>query len=367
MDSPCSCAHWIRRSMNAVVRLSVPALLLGGMQAGCQSSPEPLPTSTPVLETSTLDARLPDSATLTQLSQIDGSVLGFERASEEIDPETPEIGEPPETTPDEPVGETLILARGSGDPVPEEPLRLPVAELQAKLSDLAATADDPTPYELAAALIPLIAVPEFVEGGYPEYAPRIHDLSSDEELLVLGTADFAFTVRRRLDAGEPPMAVIASEIERLREGLRDDSGLQIERVALCSAIRGFGDFDELDRRLPTRSDRDALVYVALDGLDWQALENGTHRWTIDHRIELRQLSDGFVIDPGRWAIQTHTLSEPSRDAFFWVRIRLPIEDLSAGRYGLKIRVREPSTGREVEKSLDLEIVPARMLTDAADR
>ena len=355
---------WVGR---IVARSVGPAIPLLAMLAGCQSPPTGASETVASPPTTVEDARLPDASALARLSQVDGSSLGWGEGSEEsVEVVTGTIDASTDAADaDEAEAESLILARPSARTDPAASPMLEVAALQATLSELAANADDPTPYELAAALLPLVAVPELVDGTYPEYAPRIGDLSSGEELLVLGTADFASTVRTRLDAGESPMVVLASEIERWKEGLREDAGLRISTVALCSAIRGFGDFDEMDPRLPTRADRDALVYVALDDLDWEAVDDGMHRWRIDHRIELRQLSDGFVVDPGRWTTQTHALPEPSRDAFFWVRIRLPIEDLSAGRYGLKIRVREPSTGREVERSLNLELVPPRMLSDAA--
>ena len=86
--------------------------------------------------------------------------------------------------------------------------RVPMLEV-APVATSAANADDPTPYELAAALLPLVAVPELVDGTYPEYAEN-RRLGLGEELLVLGTADFASTVRTRLDAGESPMVVLAS-------------------------------------------------------------------------------------------------------------------------------------------------------------
>lgn len=343
------------------------------VSTGCEAPPERLAQPTETTDIEVIDRRLPDEETLAQLFQVDGSAIALgEASSEQGDSTAPGQATPIESEvsaeeEEEPANETLVFARPiRGDETDDDAIQLKFAELQAALSSLAATADDPTPYELAAALLPLIAVPELVDGTYPEYAPRIEDLASDEETLVLGTAHFASAVRRRLDAGEAPTVVIASELERLQENLQDDHGLRISTVALCSAIRGFGDFDEMPVRLPTRADRDALVYIALDGLDWQASPTGgDHRWQIDHRIELRQLSDGFVVDPGRWTVQSHSLSSPSRDSFLWVRIRLPIADLSAGRYGLKVRVREPSTGREAEQSLMLELVPPRLLTEAS--
>ena len=345
-------------------------VVASGFLVGCETAPRTTSSVPAPVEVATEDDRLPNTADLALLSQIDGSGLAWDADQASSDP-TPSA-EPAESDSDveadenDTAEETLILARNASSSTEPEAITLPVAALQSMLSELAATADDPTPYELAAALLPLVAVPELLEGAYPEYAPRIADLSSEEETLVLGSAEFASAVRRRIDAGETPAAVITSELERFQSGLRNDDGLRMPTVALCSAIRGFGDFDQMPDRLPTRVDRDALIYVALDGLDWQQLENGTHRWQVDHRIELRQLSDGFVVDPGRWAVQTHALPAPSRDAFFWVRIRLPISDLSAGRYALKVRVREPSSGREVDRSLDLELVPARLLTAAGD-
>ena len=132
---------------------------------------------------------------------------------------------------------------------------------------------------------------------------------------------------------------------------------------ICEAIRGFGDVDRLPHRLPARIDQDVFVYVPLEGLTWTEDEaTGRHRWQIRHRIELHQLSDGLVIDPGSWSNLDHALPQPTRDTYFWIRFTVPGRDLASGRYALKVRVEEPSTGRQAERTIEIDLLPERLVS-----
>ena len=109
-----------------------------------------------------------------------------------------------------------------------------------------------------------------------------------------------------------------------------------------------------------------LVYAELDGLRWSpAAQSRKVGWEIEYRLELHQLADDLVIDPGVLTRQSHALDEPVEDTFFWIRYTLPAADLKAGKYALKLWVREPGTSREVEKSIPIELLPERMLIRAA--
>jgi hypothetical protein len=237
-----------------------------------------------------------------------------------------------------------------------------LTELAVFLERLAGVADDPVPYQMAAAILPLVAADPSMRDGLPPFAPAASQLSADEAAMCEALATFAVAVRGRLDAGESPREAMLLELSELVGRLRQEPVLKIGGAEICSAIRGFGDIEPLPHRLKARADQDVLVYVPLEGLDW--IENRAterHGWRIRHRIELHQLSDGLIVDPGSWTDLAHDLPQPTRDTYFWVRYTIPGSDLAAGRFALKVRVEEPATGRQVERTIDLELLPERLL------
>ncbi len=230
------------------------------------------------------------------------------------------------------------------------------------LERLAGSADDPVPYQMAAAILPLIAADPSLQSGLAPFTPATTQLSADEAAMCEALATFAVAVRGRLDAGEPPREAMLAELAALVDELRQEPMLRIGSAEICSAIRGYGDIEPLPHRMKARADQEVLVYVPLEGLDW--IENratARHGWRIRHRIELHQVSDGLVIDPGSWTDLSHDLPEPTRDTYFWVRYTVPGSDLAAGRFALKVRIEEPSTGRQVERTIELELLPERLL------
>lgn len=231
-----------------------------------------------------------------------------------------------------------------------------------QLHRLAATADDPMPLELVAAVLLLAAEdPEAIE-NLPIAGETRSQLMSDEVETREAFAAFARAVRTRMDDGEPLRDVLVAELGDLSARLRNEPDLRIGDAEICSAIRAFGDVDVLPHRLPARVDREVLVYVPLEGLEWiEDRAAGRHRWQVRHRVELHQRSDGLVIDPGSWTILDHALPVPTRDTYFWVRYTIPGRDLASGRYALKVRVEEPSTGRQAERTIELDLLPERLV------
>ncbi|MAC18789.1 MAG: hypothetical protein CMJ23_03750 [Phycisphaerae bacterium] len=240
-------------------------------------------------------------------------------------------------------------------------------DLDRELLVLAAEADDPMPYELVRAMLAMIMV-EGLEGGDLEaYSPRSTGLLIEETETLDAVGQFAKAIQTRLGSGEEAMQpVLVEELESLLNRLRNEDGFNLGAVEMCSSIQSYGDVVILPRRLSTGRDRELLVYAELDGLLWSPADQSRKvGWEIEYRLELHQLADDLVIDPGVLTRQGHALDEPVDDNFFWIRYTLPAADLKAGKYALKLWVREPATSREVEKSIPIELLPERMLVRAA--
>ena len=240
-------------------------------------------------------------------------------------------------------------------------------DLDRHLLALAGEADDPMPYELVRAMLAMIMVNGLDGGDLQPYSPQSTGLLIEETETLDAVGQFAMAIQTRIGSGEEAIQpVLVEELEALLTRLRNEDGFNLGAVEMCSSIQSYGDVVVLPRRLSTGRDRELLVYAELDGLLWSPADQSRKvGWEIEYRLELHQLADDLVIDPGVLTRQGHALHEPVDDTFFWIRYTLPAADLKAGKYALKLWVREPATSREVEKSIPIELLPERMLIRAA--
>lgn len=255
----------------------------------------------------------------------------------------------------------------SMDTGPDAARGVETASLEAiaeQLHRLAATADDPIPLELVSAMLLLAADDPDALAALPIAGEVRGQLMADEIETREAVADFARAVRLRAEGGEVFREALVAELTVLADRLRNEPGLRIGDADICSAIRGFGDVDRLPHRLPARVDRDVLVYVPVEGLDWiEDAATGKHRWRLRHRIELHQLADGLVIDPGSWSLIDHALPQPTQDTYFWIRYTIPGLDLASGRYALKLRIEETGAEpRQAERTIEIDLLPERLVS-----
>lgn len=345
-----------------------------GLPVGCASpaaTSNPDPTSVSSLDPdaahggSTLAGSIPDASDFDLAS----SAI-FLKPIDAVPSETPSTaggvdpvaasGDAATATVVDPEGVTVSLPAGPEGGSTDLPMSLQAISEQ--LHRLAATADDPLPLELVAAVMLLAAEDPAALDDLPIAAEARSQLMADEIETREAFAAFARAVRARLDDGESWRSVLVPELAELANRLRNEPDLRIGDADICSAIRAYGDVDRLPHRLSARVDREVLVYVPLEGLDWiEDSAGGRFRWQLRHRLELHQLSDGLVIDPGSWTMLDHALPEPTRDTFLWVRYTIPGRDLASGRYALKVRIEEPSTGRQAERTIDLDLLPERLV------
>ena len=236
-------------------------------------------------------------------------------------------------------------------------------EIAGQLHRLAAVADDPIPFELVSAMLLMAADDPDALASLPIASEVEGQLMADEIETRDAFADFARAVGRRANEGEPLRDALVAELGNLTDRLRNGPDLRIGDADICEAIRGFGDVDRLPHRLPARIDQDVFVYVPLEGLTWiEDTATGQHRWQVKHRVELHQLSDGLVIDPGSWSVLDHALPQPTQDSYFWIRFTIPGRDLASGRYALKVRVQETETGRQAERTIEIDLLPERLVS-----
>lgn len=168
-------------------------------------------------------------------------------------------------------------------------------------------------------------------------------------------------------ASNPDAKTLANDsLSRTLQAFAPPSALQIPKAAFCTRVQGFGRYDALnsDKFLVGKPIR-TLVYTELDGFTTRSARAGDPGMSaIDppkHAVELSQ-SLTLYHDPSglvAWQRPPQTIIEPCktkrRDFFLIQRLDLPAT-LSIGKYNLKVRVTDLTSGSEAEAILPISVV-----------
>lgn len=184
-------------------------------------------------------------------------------------------------------------------------------------------------------------------------------LSGEDRRTLLDARDrVAADPRAKAEAGE--------SLANALRGLAPPPALSIANAALCSRVQGFARYDALSANTfvagrPIR----ALVYTELEGFASRAARPGDPGMASadppEHAVELSQ-SLSLYHDPSgllAWQRSPQTVLEPSktrrRDFFLVQRLELPAT-LSIGKYNLKVRVTDLTSGAEAEAIVGINVV-----------
>lgn len=168
-------------------------------------------------------------------------------------------------------------------------------------------------------------------------------------------------------ASDPEAKTLASDsLSRTLQTFAPPASLTIPKAFLCTRVQGFGRYEALnsDKFLVGKPLR-ALIYTELDGFTTRSARAGDPGMSaIDppkHAVELSQ-SITLYHDPSglvAWQRPPQTVIEPCktkrRDFFLVQRLELPAT-LSIGKYNLKVRVTDVTSGAEAETILPINVV-----------
>lgn len=163
-----------------------------------------------------------------------------------------------------------------------------------------------------------------------------------------------------LSAGEQ-----ADRLEELALRAADALPIRIREARLCTRVLGFGQVAAFaaDRFVAGRPQR-AIVYVEIDRFARRELRETESaardrgdRWAVELSMEINLYSDAGSLlvlrHPPERVVET---SRARRRDFFLVReITLP-STLAAGRYNLKVTVRDETDGAVAERVIPIEVV-----------
>lgn len=289
--------------------------------------------------------------------------------------EGPELARSEESsTPAEPVASAGLGALFSGDTV------------QTGLGDAAAMGPpppEPAVSDSAAAPAPGRSreerLAEAVAGVVEVLGEASPDLSESQKTTVEALREAARTIALAASNDWGGLEESPDRLSELADRAAATRPLRVREARLCSRVRGFGQYTQLsegnvNRLVAGRSQR-AIVYVEVDRFAHQEIGSGDEalsaareqgdRWAVELSQEINLYSDAgnllVLRHPAERVLET---SRAKRRDFYLVReINLP-PTLGAGRYNLKVTLRDKTSGAQAEAVIPIEVVADSGLTKA---
>ena len=181
-------------------------------------------------------------------------------------------------------------------------------------------------------------------------------LQSEDKELLSSVCDALSNFRNVVRASPNPMtSEKARPFVDMADRIRARADLNIQNVALCLAVRKFGDYDPIEPlRFAAGADAKAVFYCEVDG--FQSLLGTNGRWDTKLSLGLK-LYDSPGVE--LWSSAPLSVTDSSRrrrrDFFIGKVIQLP-SSLAPGRYLLKVTVRDLQGNRVDESTLQVDIV-----------
>ncbi|MCH8166073.1 MAG: hypothetical protein IH889_10740 [Planctomycetes bacterium] len=261
--------------------------------------------------------------------------------------------EPPPQAPEQPDPVVVAVV----EPVAtagDDRLRQLVVELSAELYRQAAYRDMPLPELL------LIAATTMVSPDRALAPDAIPGLTERERELIVKMQTFFVELGQDLVKTQDPEAIVAA-VNALYSGLADEPQLRLPHVALCTEVRGFGDYDQFPLNQAGRyaflahSGQQVVIYVEIEDFTSELNNKGQWLTQLSQQWIVYSDSDGIPVWREDWQVGVD-LSRNRRDDFWIVQVITLPKELSLGRYQLKIHIRDEMSGAEAETAIDFEMV-----------
>jgi hypothetical protein len=250
----------------------------------------------------------------------------------------PVLGKDPATAP--------LVDERAGDP---DRIREEIVRLSRELYRRAADADSPLP-DLMAIVALSLADPD-----RPFDAEALPGVSAREKELLTAFHHFCVNLSRELRTSGDPEIMVA-QTQKLKEALRAEPALRIERADLCTRVGGFGDYDRFEKNvfLAANGQR-VIVYTEIQ--EFTSEQNSKSEWVTDLSVELVIYSDRDGIPVWKQAWQpAPDVSKNRRRDFFLTQVIGLSDHLSLGAYTLKVRVRDEKSGAVAEQGIPFQMV-----------
>jgi len=167
---------------------------------------------------------------------------------------------------------------------------------------------------------------------------------------------FFATLGRELDGSREADEVLTESLNDLREALDQTPPLQIATAALCTSVRGFGDYTPFNKyAFMAQEQQQAVVYIEIENFNSRTNDKGDWVTELSQELTIYSDRDGLPVWSEPWQ-KAVDVSRKQRHDFFTVQIVTLPKALSVGKYYFKIRVRDENTDALAEHSIPFELV-----------
>ena len=177
------------------------------------------------------------------------------------------------------------------------------------------------------------------------------DLTESEQALLKTMQEHFIELGQSLDGSQDATRAVRTTMANLQQALSEQPDLAIKTAVLCTRVRGFGDYDELDlSQLVAHRSQQAVLYIEINEFASELNEKNEWVTVTSQQLTIYSERDGIPVWQEDWRTAIDR-SRQQRNDFFTVQLLSLPEPLSVGKYQLKIRIRDDKSGAETEKSI----------------
>ncbi len=267
-----------------------------------------------------------------------------------------------QSTPTPPVSQPQTNQTTAIEPPPDDRLRELMVEFSREAYQHATYSDVPLRHLL------VIVAQAVLSPDRQLQVDAIPGLTDRERELLSAMQTFYTKLGQELVRSGDPEA-LPGAVAELHRSLTKEPQLHLNHAALTSRVSGFGAYDEFKTNDAGRyaflahSSQQAVVYMEIE--DFTSELNANAEWVTELSQQLVIFSDRDGIPVWRQPWQPVVdVTKNRRHDFYIVQVVTFPEQLSVGRYQLKISVRDEKSKAEAEASLEFEMVADPSLTTA---
>lgn len=156
------------------------------------------------------------------------------------------------------------------------------------------------------------------------------------------------------DPATPDVELVGPRVREGVEALNALAPLEIEHLALCRRIHGFGGFEPLSPD-SIRAGQQVLIYCELAGLRSTSTDDGFLS-RLSSQVEIVHVGGGDPVWSQALGIAEDRCRRPRRDYYVNYRITLPA-NLAAGAYELRLTQTDLTSDRTASRSLEFTVQP----------
>lgn len=189
-------------------------------------------------------------------------------------------------------------------------------------------------------------------------ADAFPDLTEEERGLLSAMQAWFTAVGEDLSADADSWAVLHDASDQLQKQLSRVPDLELPSVVMCTRVSGFGDYEEWSDR--TNEDttytfiahgrQPVIIYAEMVGFESTLNDRELWETITSQHLTIYSDRDGIPVWKEDWQTAADRSQNQRRDYFTVQQMMLP-PGLSAGKYHLKLRVRDEKSGAEVERNI----------------